>query len=77
MMLATFTTKPFTCPSCIKKIESALGRMDGVDSVDVGFNSSRVKVTFDDATIPVERIGRIINDLGYPVVKIRTTAAAD
>ena len=73
MTLGTFTTKPFSCPSCIKKIESAVGRMDGVESVDVGFNSSRVKVVFDDSRTSAEAIGKVIDGLGYPVVKTRTT----
>lgn len=74
MTLATFTTEPFTCPSCIKKIESAVGRLDGVDSVDVGFNSSRVKVNFDENKLAADAIGTVITDLGYPVIKTRTQA---
>ncbi|MDO5048597.1 MAG: copper ion binding protein [Actinomycetaceae bacterium] len=71
MSLATYSTEPFTCPSCIKKIETAVGRLDGVDGVDVGFNSSRVKVNFDEAQVSAEAIGKIINDLGYPVLKTK------
>ena len=71
MAQATFTTEAFTCPSCVKKIETAVGRVDGVDKVDVGFNSSRVKVNFDKQQVKPEDIGKIISDLGYPVLKTK------
>lgn len=63
----TFRTEPFSCPSCISKIESAVGRMEGVHSVDVGFNSSRVKVAHDTETVAADTLARTITDLGYAV----------
>lgn len=69
MSTATFTTEPFTCPSCVKKIENAVGRMPGVDSVDVGFNSSRVKVVFNPETTSADSIKQTIDGLGYPVLR--------
>ncbi|HHT40848.1 MAG TPA: heavy-metal-associated domain-containing protein [Actinomyces sp.] len=71
MSQATFTTEAFTCPSCVKKIETAVGRIDGVSNVDVGFNSSRVNVNFDKEQVKAEDIGKIIADLGYPVLKTK------
>lgn len=70
MAKTTFRTEPFTCPSCVAKIESAVKRVDGVDSVDVKFNSSRVVVNHDEAQATAESIGKIIDDLGYPVKSI-------
>lgn len=64
---ARFTTEPFTCPSCIKKIESAVGRMDGVQDVNVMFNSSKVKVAFEEDAVAPEAIAETITGLGYPV----------
>ena len=37
-----------SCPSCVAKIEAALNRIDGVEQVKVGFNSSKVTVSYDD-----------------------------
>lgn len=70
MAKTTFRTEPFTCPSCVAKIEGAVQRVDGVDSVDVKFNSSRVVVEHDESAAPAEAIGKIISDLGYPVTNI-------
>lgn len=36
---------PVSCPSCIKKIEGAISKVDGVEEVKVLFNSSKVKPT--------------------------------
>jgi Cu+-exporting ATPase len=33
-----------TCPTCVRNIESVLGRMDGVDGVEVNFGAERVSV---------------------------------
>ncbi len=71
MSNATFTTEPFTCPSCINKIESAVGKLPGVNSVDVGFNSSRVKVDYDESAQQPEGIAKVITELGYPVLKTK------
>lgn len=63
----TFTTAPFTCPSCVKKIEKTVGRLPGVDDVAVMFNSNKVRVAFDDLALQPDTIAQTITDLGYPV----------
>lgn len=64
------STEPFTCPSCIKKIEGGVGRLEGVQDVNVMFNSGKVKVSYDEARIAPEAIAETINDLGYPVTRV-------
>lgn len=49
MTVIKFQLEPLTCPSCIKKIEGKVGKMDGVEEVKVLFNSSKVKVDYDEA----------------------------
>jgi copper chaperone len=68
MRTAKFQTEPFTCPSCIKKIEGVVRKRDGVDKAEVMFNSSKVKVSFDENVTSVEEIAQSITDLGYPVL---------
>lgn len=68
MTTVTFRTEPFTCPSCIRKIEGAVGRMDGVREVTVRFNSSKVMVTFDESVLEDTAIAGVITGLGYPVI---------
>ena len=44
----TYQLEAVSCPSCILKIEGMLKKTKGVKEYDVLFNSSRVKVTFDE-----------------------------
>lgn len=71
MKLATLQLEDLTCPSCIAKIEGAIKGLDGVDqdSLKVLFNSSKVKVSFDDAVLSVEDIENVVSKMGYEVKK--------
>ena len=68
MRTARLTTEPFTCPSCIKKIEGALERTPGVEDASVLFNSNKVKVTFDEDTFSATELAEVVTGLGYPVL---------
>lgn len=68
MQTAKFETEPFTCPSCVNKIESVVSRKPGVESAQVMFNSNKVKVAFDESKITADEIAESITRLGYPVL---------
>jgi copper chaperone len=68
MTTVKIETEPFTCPSCIKKIEGVVGKLPGVESTQVMFNSNKVKVSYDDELVKAEDIAKTISDLGYPVL---------
>lgn len=76
MRTVKFETEPFTCPSCIKKIEGVVGRVGGVISVKVLFNSNKVKVAFDEDAVSATSLAQTITDLGYPVVSSKTALPA-
>lgn len=59
-----------TCPTCIKKIEGALSKTEGVESAKVLFNSSKVKVKYEDTIISSEQISETIEQLGYSVLQV-------
>lgn len=71
MKKATLHLETLTCPSCMAKIEGALKSLDGIDkdTLSVSFNTSRVKVDFDDNKLAIETIQKKITDLGYEVKK--------
>lgn len=50
MQKATIQLETLTCPSCMQKIENGVKSLDGVskESLKVLFNSSKVRVEFDD-----------------------------
>lgn len=71
MQKAIIQLEILTCPSCGQKIESAVKSLNGVDkeSVQVLFNSSKVKLIFDREILSVEKIEKAISALGYDVKK--------
>lgn len=71
MRKATIQLETLTCPSCIQKIEGAVKSLNGVDkeSLNVSFNSSKVKFNFDDEKISIKEIENAIDKLGYEVKK--------
>ncbi len=71
MQKATIQLETLTCPSCMQKIDSAVKSLKGVDkdSVNVLFNSSKVKLDFDAEQISIEEIEKAITKLGYEVKK--------
>ena len=73
MKKALIQLEVLTCPSCIKKIETVLNKKEGVDSANVLFNSSKVKVKFDEAQIEIEELKNIIQKLGYSVLSSKVS----
>lgn len=71
MKTANIQLETLTCPSCIQKIEGALKNLDGIDkdTVKISFNSSKVKLQFDDNLININDIETAITKLGYDVIK--------
>lgn len=71
MKSASIQLETLTCPSCTFKINSAVKSVEGIDkeSVNVMFNSSKVKLDFDPEKLSVELIEKSITDLGYEVIK--------
>lgn len=71
MQKAIIQLDTLTCPSCGLKIEGAVKSLNGVnkDSVSVLFNSSKVKLDFDETKLSIEDITKAITTLGYDVLK--------
>lgn len=76
MQKATIQLETLTCPSCMQKIEGAVKSLDGVDkdSLNVSFNSSKVKLNFDDEKVSIKEIENAIDRLGYEVKKSQVKA---
>ncbi|HHU17277.1 MAG: heavy-metal-associated domain-containing protein [Anaerovoracaceae bacterium] len=71
MQKAIIQLETLTCPSCMQKINNAVKSLDGVekDSVNVLFNSSKVKLNFDEDKISIKNIENAIDKLGYEIKK--------
>lgn len=71
MTRTTLQLETLTCPSCLQKIEGALKKAEGVESVKVLFNASRARVEHDEEVISKNEIKDIVEKVGYEVQKIR------
>ncbi|HHZ02372.1 MAG TPA: heavy-metal-associated domain-containing protein [Tissierellia bacterium] len=71
MKKATIQLETLTCPSCMLKIEGAVKALDGIDkeSIKVSFNTSKVKLNFDEEKVSLEEIEKAITAVGYEVKK--------
>lgn len=69
MKKATIQLETLTCPSCTMKVEGAVKKVDGVeeDSIKVLFNSSKVKLDFDEEKTSIEELEAAITKVGYEV----------
>lgn len=72
MKTIEYKVEELTCPSCIKKIESALSKQNGVHEVLVKFHASKVKVTIDPSITDEVKVGLMLNQLGYRVLSKKT-----
>lgn len=71
MQKATIQLETLACPSCMQKIENGVKALDGVDTetIKVLFNSSKVRVNFDNEKLSIKDIENAITKLGYEVKK--------
>ncbi|WDN61116.1 heavy-metal-associated domain-containing protein [Streptococcus parasuis] len=76
MQKATIQLETLTCPSCMQKIENGVKSLDGVDkkSIKVLFNSSKVRMEYDDEKVSIKDIENVIDKLGYEVMKSQVKA---
>lgn len=68
MTKVTLQLEQLTCPTCVKKVETALGKTAGVESVKVSFTSSKVKAEYDETKVSVEEMKSVVEKLGYQVL---------
>ncbi len=70
MKQAILQLEDLSCPSCLAKIESAIKTVEGVDKnkVEIMFNASKAKVSFDEEATSLENIEEAITKVGYQVL---------
>ena len=71
MTKKTYQLETVSCPSCIAKIEGMLKKTDGITESEVLFNTSRVKVAFDESALSADGVKDKIEKLGYKVLAVK------
>lgn len=73
MTTTTLIIEGMTCQHCVRSIERALAKIDGVtvDAVEIG----SATVTYDEAIVNTERFAGALENAGYVLVPTTTTHA--
>ena len=68
-MNKTYQLDTLTCPSCTMKLEGLLKKTEGVLEYEVFFNTSTIKLEYDENVVDSETIKNRIAKLGFEVLK--------
>jgi len=58
-----------TCAACAKRIEKAIGRLEGVSQASVNFATEKLTVEYDNQKLSPDKIRETIEKVGYGVVE--------
>ncbi|MEG0615471.1 MAG: heavy metal-associated domain-containing protein, partial [Oscillospiraceae bacterium] len=64
-----FKIEGMTCSACAKRIERFVGKIAGVDGVNVNFATEVLAVKFDEKLVKIKMIDDAIVKAGYKVAK--------
>jgi copper chaperone len=67
MEKVTLAVKGMSCGHCVKAVEGSVGKLPGVETVQVHLQEGKVDVAFDPAAVSLEAIKETIDDQGYEV----------
>jgi P-type Cu+ transporter len=56
-----------TCASCVRRIEKALNRVEGVQGASVNLATEKAKVVFDPAQVSIDQMRAAVEKAGYTV----------
>lgn len=68
METITLNVQGMSCGHCVNAVETSVGKIDGVASVDVNLDAAQVQVAFDATKTSQQAIVNEIEDQGYDVV---------
>lgn len=68
MITKTYQLETLTCPNCVVKIEGMMKKTKGISEGEVLFNTSRVRINFDEDILSSEDIIAKIEKLGFDVL---------
>lgn len=67
MKQITLEVQGMSCGHCVSSIEGSIGNLNGVKSVKVHLDTSKVDVEFDSGIVSLDEIKNEIEEQGYDV----------
>ena len=74
---STFDISGMTCAACVRRVEKALTKVDGVDAASVNLAAETATVTYDDATVTLTDLSEAVSAAGYTAVPQRQQAPSE
>jgi Cu+-exporting ATPase len=71
----TFGVTGMTCASCVRRIEKALGKVDGVQEASVNLATEKARVVYDPALVTMDQLQAAVEKAGYGVRDMPTAPA--
>ena len=69
METTTLVAPDISCEHCQHAIEGAVGKMDGVKTVNVDIPTKTVQVEYNPQQVTLAKIEEVMDDVGYNVAK--------
>ncbi len=70
----TLPVTGMTCASCVRRIEKALAKVDGVEDASVNLATERAKVTYDAERVTPDQMKAAVEKAGYGVRELPVEA---
>ena len=67
MQQTTLRVEGMSCGHCVNTVEGSVGKLNGVEAVQVNLAEKKVEVTFDENAIRLQDIADVIEEQGYDV----------
>lgn len=65
----TLSVPDVSCEHCVRTINTALGELPGVESVETDIPTKLVHLRYDPAQVSMETVESTLDDAGYTVAK--------
>lgn len=65
----TLVAPDISCEHCQHAIEGAVGKLEGVSTVQVDIPSKTVHIDFDPQKVSLAKIEEVLDDTGYTVAR--------
>ncbi len=72
----TLPIEGMTCASCVRRIEKALSKVDGVTEASVNLATEKAHVVFDPSQTDLEQMRAAVEKAGYKVAEVPQPSAA-
>nr|WP_288825393.1 heavy metal translocating P-type ATPase [uncultured Clostridium sp.] len=66
-----------TCAACARRVEKAIGKLEGVESSSVNFATEKATIAYDPGKVRLSAIKSAIEKAGYQALEVNKADAAD